>query len=384
MPPRSLAEVKPSATNATTPVGLATVKAASTPTASAPKAWILESFEVGKPLGRGKFGNVYMAREKASGAIVALKVIFKKQVDRHGVLAQLRDEVEIQTRLRHPGVLRMHGYFHDEKRVYLVLELAPGGELFKRLQTETRFSEAQTARWVGQLADALRLVHAHKVIHRDIKPENLLLDRHDNLKIADFGWSTVAQHKRKTFCGTLDYLAPESASSIRLPTSSRTASSARAHTAHGRRLLVRSRLRHALHARPRLRSSRPPPHPAGASSGLLCVPDADASPPFSTRGTLRDPVLVDGVYDARVDVWALGVLAYECCVGNPPFEVPDSVEATHSRIAKEHVVFPDDVPLTVDAKDLITNLLQKDPSKRLSLDAVLAHPFIAPHHQPVA
>lgn len=75
-----------------------------------------------------------MAREKATGVVVALKVIFKKQVDRHGVLAQLKDEVEIQTRLRHPGVLRMYGYFHDEKRVYLVIELATGGELFKRLQ----------------------------------------------------------------------------------------------------------------------------------------------------------------------------------------------------------------------------------------------------------
>ena len=102
--------------------------------------------------------------------LVALKVIFKKQVDRHNVLKQLREEVEIQSRLRHPGVLALYGYFHDEKRVYLVLELASGGELYKRLQKVKTFSEAATAKYVSQLADALAFCHEHNVIHRDIKP----------------------------------------------------------------------------------------------------------------------------------------------------------------------------------------------------------------------
>ena len=96
--------------------------------------------------------------------MVALKVIFKKQVDKHGVLPQLKEEIEIQSRLRHPGILRLFGYFHDEKRVYLVLELAPGGELFKRLQEQKTFDEAQTSRWIGQLASALDCVHRHHVI----------------------------------------------------------------------------------------------------------------------------------------------------------------------------------------------------------------------------
>ncbi len=174
-----------------------------------PKCWTLDCFDVGKPLGRGKFGNVYLAREKATGAVVALKVIFKKQVEKHNVLDQLREEVEIQARLRHPNVLALHGYFHDEKRVYLVLELATGGELFRKLSKDKHFTEPHAAKWVIQLARALSALHSLNVIHRDIKPENLLLDSDDNLKIADFGWSTVTRGKRSTFCGTLDYLAPE-------------------------------------------------------------------------------------------------------------------------------------------------------------------------------
>ena len=196
---------------------VAASKAASTPSSSTPakaqfpavKRWTLEDFEIGKPLGRGKFGSVYLAREKKTQALVALKVLFKKQIEKHGVLHQLRQEVEIQSRLQHPRVMRLHAYFHDEKRVYLVMEYAPKGELFKRLQTEKRLGEAQTARWVRQLAEALQFLHKHQIIHRDVKPENLLLDANDDMKVADFGWSTVTASKRQTFCGTLDYLAPE-------------------------------------------------------------------------------------------------------------------------------------------------------------------------------
>jgi len=179
------------------------------PKPSGTAVWSLADFDIGKPLGRGKFGNVYLGREKQTQAVIALKVIFKRQVEKHDVLKQLREEVEIQARLKHPRVLRLYGYFHDEKRVYLVTELAPNGELFKLLQKEKRFDEPQVARWISQIADALAFLHRYHVVHRDIKPENILLDADNNAKVADFGWSTVTAHKRSTFCGTLDYLAPE-------------------------------------------------------------------------------------------------------------------------------------------------------------------------------
>merc|ERR1711881_209898 len=125
---------------------------------------------------------------------------------------QLRREIEIQSHLRHPHVLRMFGYFYDETRVYLILEFAPRGEMYKALQKQPdgRFDDKDTATYVGQLADALKYCHSKKVIHRDIKPENLLLDVKGDLKIADFGWSVHAPSSRRaTMCGTLDYLPPE-------------------------------------------------------------------------------------------------------------------------------------------------------------------------------
>jgi len=125
---------------------------------------------------------------------------------------QLRREIEIQSHLRHPNILRLFGYFYDESRVYLILEYAPRGELYKSLQKQEhgRFAESQAALYISQMADALTYCHSKKVIHRDIKPENLLLDVGGNIKIADFGWSVHAPNSRRaTMCGTLDYLPPE-------------------------------------------------------------------------------------------------------------------------------------------------------------------------------
>jgi len=174
--------------------------------------WTLDDFDIGRPLGKGKFGNVYLAREKASKYIVALKVLFKSQLQKAQVEHQLRREIEIQSHLRHPNILRLFGYFYDETRIYLILEFAPRGELYKSLQKQPkgRFDEPRSSKYIRQMADALRYCHSKKVIHRDIKPENLLLDMKGDIKIADFGWSVHAPTSRRaTMCGTLDYLPPE-------------------------------------------------------------------------------------------------------------------------------------------------------------------------------
>lgn len=174
--------------------------------------WTLADFGIGKPLGKGKFGNVYLAQEKRSKFIIALKVLFKSAIKEFNIEHQVRREIEIQTHLRHPNILRMYGYFHDEQRVYLILEYAPKGACYKEMQSlpEKRFPEDRAARYVAQIADALKYCHARKVIHRDIKPENLLIGSKGEIKIADFGWSVHAPSSRRTtLCGTLDYLSPE-------------------------------------------------------------------------------------------------------------------------------------------------------------------------------
>jgi len=261
------------------------------------RKWSLSDFDIGKPLGNGKFGKVYLAREKKSHFIVALKVLYKSQLSKAGVEHQLRREIEIQAHLRHPNILRLYGYFYDQTRIYLILEFAAKGELYKELQKNGHFDEKRSAKYIKSLAAALKYCHNKHVIHRDIKPENLLLDMRGDLKIADFGWSVHAPNtRRNTLCGTLDYLPPE---------------------------------------------------------------------------------MIEGKpHDQNVDVWSLGVLMYEFLVGTPPFEAQGHHE-TYKKISRVDIKWPSHI--TAEARDLISKLLVKDPTSRMSLADVETHPFIVKH-----
>ncbi|KAL4144279.1 hypothetical protein PRNP1_013416 [Phytophthora ramorum] len=179
-----------------------------------PKAWSLDDFEIGRELGTGKFGQVYLAREKRSRMVVALKVLVKEQLKAAGVAHQLRKEVEIHSRIRHENILPLYATFQDATRVYLVLKYAGGGDLYKKMRSMPgrRFPERQAMMYTAQLVSALEACHNQHVIHRDIKPENILLSEEGTIQLADFGWSSAnvtAATRRDTLCGTLDYLSPE-------------------------------------------------------------------------------------------------------------------------------------------------------------------------------
>lgn len=174
--------------------------------------WQMSDFEVGCPLGSGKFGHVYLAREKSTKLMIALKVLYKQQIIKERMTHQVIREIEIQKHLKHPNIIQLYTYFHDESRICLILEFCAIGEMFThmRKQDNQRYTERNAAKYIYQVSDAINYCHQKSVIHRDIKPENLLLTMHEDVKISDFGWSVHAPSLyRKTMCGTLDYLPPE-------------------------------------------------------------------------------------------------------------------------------------------------------------------------------
>lgn len=172
--------------------------------------WCLEDFEIGKPLGWGRFGKVYVAREKTTQWIVALKVIHKTKLETVRSKMQVRREIEIQGNLRHPNIIRMHGYFYDDDKIYLILEYAFHGELYRHLNDKGRFSERESAELLLQAVNACVLLHSKNIIHRDLKLENIMVAKNGDIKIGDFGWSVHAPTSRRdTFCGTPGYVAPE-------------------------------------------------------------------------------------------------------------------------------------------------------------------------------
>jgi len=179
----------------------------------AAKKWSVSDFTIGKALGRGKFGNVYMAKEKMTKCSLALKVMFKNQLSVGTAPLLLRREVEIQCRLDHPCILRLFGYFCDPTSIFLILEEATGGEVYKLMSDAGgRLKEEVARRYIKDVAKALLYLKQKHVLHRDIKPENLLIGSDGIVKLSDFGWAIHAPppvSKRTTLCGTAEYVPPE-------------------------------------------------------------------------------------------------------------------------------------------------------------------------------
>mmetsp|Transcript_112914 Transcript_112914/g.200067 ORF Transcript_112914/g.200067 Transcript_112914/m.200067 type:complete len:669 (-) Transcript_112914:147-2153(-) len=135
----------------------------------------------------------------------------KIEVIEGDLIDQVEREIQVQRTLKHENVLRLYKHFEDAESVYLLLEYCAKGELYQLLRTRRgrRFPEDVAQHYFVQTARGLQYLHSRNIVHRDLKPENLLVNHDDVLKIADFGWCAVSDNMRTTFCGTLDYLAPE-------------------------------------------------------------------------------------------------------------------------------------------------------------------------------
>jgi len=175
--------------------------------------WQVGDFELGPCIGVGQFGRIVVARERQSKAVIVLKSVKKRRIDRMKVQRQIAREIEIQGHLKHPNILQLFGFFWDRSSIYLILEHASNGDLGQLLKKQPgqRFEESTAAAYVAQTMSAIEYCHRMHIIHRDLKPQNLLIGQSNQVKLADFGWAvhTYPDQQRWTLCGTLDYLPPE-------------------------------------------------------------------------------------------------------------------------------------------------------------------------------
>lgn len=146
---------------------------------------------MGRKLGKGRFGDVYMARDLRTGLLIAIKMISKKEVKEAGMENQVGQEIKVQMFSNHPNILKMYGFFSDNSKIYLLLELATHGCLFKEIRKRNYCEESLASFYFRQVAGAVRYLHSHYVIHRDIKPENIL-NSFSVLKLCDFGWAAYS------------------------------------------------------------------------------------------------------------------------------------------------------------------------------------------------
>ncbi|RKP36596.1 kinase-like domain-containing protein [Dimargaris cristalligena] len=168
------------------------------------------NYTIIKTLGTGSFGKVKLGVHSQTGHNVALKMISRSQIDKADMVGRVKREIQYLQLLRHPHIIKLYEVIMTPTDCIMVIEYA-GGELFNYIVERGRMSESEARRFFQQIISAVDYCHRHKIVHRDLKPENLLLDKYDNVKIADFGLSNFMSDGEflKTSCGSPNYAAPE-------------------------------------------------------------------------------------------------------------------------------------------------------------------------------
>uniref|UniRef100_A0A9J8AG61 Ribosomal protein S6 kinase n=1 Tax=Cyprinus carpio carpio TaxID=630221 RepID=A0A9J8AG61_CYPCA len=173
-----------------------------------------QQFELRKVLGQGSFGKVFLVRKTTgpdAGQLYAMKVL-KKATLKVRDRVRTKMERDILVEVNHPFIVKLHYAFQTEGKLYLILDFLRGGDLFTRLSKEVMFTEEDVKFYLAELALALDHLHGLGIIYRDLKPENILLDEDGHIKLTDFGLSKESidhENKAYSFCGTVEYMAPE-------------------------------------------------------------------------------------------------------------------------------------------------------------------------------
>ncbi|CAN6643360.1 calcium/calmodulin-dependent protein kinase I [Trichomonascus vanleenenianus] len=173
-------------------------------------------YKVGRQLGQGTYSVVKEAVHIETGKFYAAKIISKQLMS--GREHMVRNEIIVLRRVSqgHRNVLTLVDYFETKNSLYLITDLAKGGELFDRIYNKGNYLERDAACIVKAVTSGVAYLHRHGIVHRDLKPENLLFrtsDEDSDLLIADFGLSRIIDEEKfrmlTTTCGTPSYMAPE-------------------------------------------------------------------------------------------------------------------------------------------------------------------------------
>ncbi|XP_044045619.1 ribosomal protein S6 kinase beta-2-like isoform X2 [Siniperca chuatsi] len=175
-----------------------------------------DCFELLTVLGKGAYGKVFQVRKvqgSQMGKIFAMKVLKKAKIVCNAKdTAHTQAEREILETVRHPFIVDLLYAFQTGGKLYLILECLSGGELFMQLEKEGIFMEDTACFYLGEITLALGHLHSNGIIYRDLKPENIMLSHQGHIKLTDFGLCKESIHDgtvTHTFCGTIEYMAPE-------------------------------------------------------------------------------------------------------------------------------------------------------------------------------
>ncbi|XP_028832615.1 serine/threonine-protein kinase PLK3 [Denticeps clupeoides] len=256
----------------------------------------------GKLLGKGGFARCYEMTDLANNKMYAVKVIPQSRVSKPHQREKIINEIELHKMLHHKHVVKFSHHFEDLENIYIFLELCSRKSLAHIWKARHTLTDPEVRYYLRQIISGLKYLHNKGILHRDLKLGNFFVNENMELRLGDFGLAAkleTAEQRKKTICGTPNYLAPE----------------------------VLNRQGHGTES----------------------------------------------------DVWSLGCVMFTLLCGNPPFETLDLKE-TYKCIKEVKYTIPPS--LSPAAQKLISSVLQKNPSDRLTLDQILAHEFFTKGYTP--
>ncbi|TNY19781.1 hypothetical protein DMC30DRAFT_353426 [Rhodotorula diobovata] len=368
----------------------------------------IKDFKVIKPISKGAFGSVYLAKKITTGDYYAIKVLKKSDMVAKNQVTNVKAErMILMTQTESDFVVKLFYTFQSKDYLYLVMEYLNGGDCAALVKNLGGLPEDWAKRYIAEVVVGLEHLHQHGIVHRDLKPDNLLIDSKGHLKLTDFGLSRIGLLGRQTQLPSLrDQRRPSvfgrtgsgglSSSNRSSPLSTPALGPQSSHAGYFGNVPITDAFSLDTPSESSGSSSAPPSahakqvsplSPAAAATrpvGVAGPPGAAPETPnkhFVGTPDYLAPESILGVgMDACVDWWALGVICYEFLYGIPPFhdETPEKVfENILSRRFEWH---EDVVDISPDAHDFIDRLLSTDTLRRLGSKGsaeVKAHPFLA-------
>ncbi|WVR05595.1 hypothetical protein IAU60_002614 [Kwoniella sp. DSM 27419] len=363
----------------------------------------IKDFEIIKPISRGAFGSVYLAKKVATGDYFAIKALKKSDMIAKNQITNVKAERTIlMNQASSPYVVRLFFSFQSKEYLYLVMEYLNGGDCSSLVKTLGGLSEDWARNYTAEVVLGLDYLHSRNVVHRDIKPDNLLIDSRGHLKLTDFGLSRIGLLNRQVGGPRPTYLR---GTSLRASTRSRpsyprteTNSSSGDSPLLSPELMSAQPMSHLSQSyfTQQMQGSGSPDDSSGSeSAGLIpkhirqmsTVNKTSSTGPSTPARFVGTPdylapesILGIGQDDAAVDWWALGVVLYEFLYGFPPFHA-ETPEKVFDNVVSRRIDWHDDeIDISPEAKDLMNRLMCSDPQKRLGAhgaDEVKKHPFFA-------
>ncbi|XP_078160017.1 phototropin 2 [Carex rostrata] len=290
----------------------------------------LKHFRPIRPLGCGDTGSVHLVELQGTGELYAMKAMDKSVMLTRNKVHRACIEREIYSQLDHPFLPTLYTSFQTPTHVCLITDFCSGGELFALLDRQPMkiFKEEAAKFYAAEVVIGLEYLHCLGIIYRDLKPENILLQKDGHIVLTDFDLSFLTNCKPQ--------VVKQSSQSKRR----------------------------------RSRDLNPPT--------FVAEPSTQSNSFVGTEEYIAPEIIMGAGHSSAIDWWSLGILLYEMLYGRTPFRGKNR-QKTFSNILNKDLTFPSSIPVSLEGRQLIHGLLQRDPADRIGANIganeIKQHPF---------